>query len=202
MARYKVSPIGPFEHPWVNRPDTAFGDTDGTFKVDLVLNGEPAQAFKKEIDISVEAAFAEKTDKMTPGEKKKWDKAFPYEIVEDDEGNETGEIKFKFRQNAKVKVRKTGETKDIKIELRDSKDQVVDAQVWSGSEGRIMFSPRAIEIASTKKIGVRLDFSKVQITKLQKGSGGGFGAVDGGFVAEEGSSEEFGAAPEDNGGDY
>jgi len=197
MAKYRVSPIGTFLHPWFNRPDTKF-NADGVFQTDLVLSGKAAQDFKTLCDQASEEAFAERTDKMTPAEKKKWSIYRPYEEVEDDDGNATGEIKFSFKQNHKIKTR-DGDIKTISIEIRDAKDNVIEAQVFSGSEGRIMFTTRAIEMSSSKQVGARLDFSKVQITKLVKGSGGGFGAVDGGYVQEDAGGSE---PEDDNGGDY
>ncbi|MNW14641.1 hypothetical protein D3C71_2129200 [compost metagenome] len=62
---------------------------------------------------------------------------------------------------------------------------------------------RKIIMSSDKKVGVRLDFAKVQITKLVNGGGGGFGAVEGGYVSE-GTASQAGPdeSGEDEGGEY
>lgn len=198
MAKHYVSPIGPFDYPWVNRPDTKF-NADGLFHVDLILSGEDAEGLKAQIDAAALSAFEKETDKLTPGEKKKWNVFYPYSMVEDAEGNETGEIKFTFKQNAKF-TGKDGKVVTAKITIRDSNDTVRDdLQVFHGSEGRVRFSMRPIKMTSAKEAGVRLDFSAVQVTKLQSG-GGGFGKVEGGFVAEDRDSAEHDAAQE--AGDY
>lgn len=200
MARFKVSPEGEFLNPWINKADTKFND-DGLYQVDLIVEGEDAQDFREALDQEAEVIFAEKTDKMTPGEKKKWGKYVPYVLEEDDEGNPTGRTIFSFKQNAKIKLR-DGTIKNIKIELRDSDNEVVSAQVYGGTVGRILYSTRAIEVASTKLVGPRLDFAKVQIIQLSEGSGGGgFGKVEGGFKGSKGSNEQP-ADTDEQGGEY
>ena len=194
MAKHYVSPIGLFEYPWVNRADTQY-NADGIFHVKLILSVEEAEGLKAQIDAASLSAFEKETDKLTPGEKKKWNVFYPYQMVEDAEGNETGEIKFTFKQNRKFTGR-DGKEVIAKITIRDSNDVVRDdLQVFNGSEGRIRFSMRPIKMTSDKKAGVRLDFSAVQVTKLQSG-GGGFGKVEGGYVAEGRDSDESDAGQE------
>lgn len=209
MATYHISPLGPFIHPWLNKPDTKYNE-DGLFHVDQRLSGDAGEKLAAKIEAAATAALQEHTQEMKPGEAKKWKLYVPFEREEDDEtGEPTGDIIFNFKQNAKIKSKKEPSGfKDVKIELRDSKDNVIDVAVWDGSEGRIMFSMRPIVMVSSKEVGVRLDFAKVQVVKLKQGSGGGgrgFGEVEDGFVADEGS-QSFGGAPEggdeDQGGDY
>lgn len=194
MASYHISPVGELRHPWLNRPDTKF-NADGLYHTDLIISGKAAEDLARKIEEAGQAALAEHTQEMKPGEAKKWDLYVPFERLEDDEtGEPTGEISFVFKQNAKIKTKKEPSGfKEVKIELRDSKDNVVDVNVWDGSEGRIMFTMRPIVMVSSKQAGVRLDFAKVQITKLQQGSGGsrGFGEVEDGYVADE-KGQSFG----------
>lgn len=202
MATFNISPIGEFKHPWINKPDTKYND-DGLFTVDLILEGQPAEALKAKIEGAAQAHLNEYTGEMKPGEAKKWSLYVPYEDEEDDNGEPTGRTIFTFKQNAKIRL-KDGTTKTVKIEIRDAADKVIDKAVFSGSEGRILFSMRGIEMSSAKEAGVRLDFAKVQVTKLQQGTGGGrgFGAVDGGYVAD-GDDQSFGQADGDeDSGDY
>lgn len=203
MAKFNVTPIGEFLHPWLNKPDTKYNE-DGLFHTDFIVGGQEAQDLKAIIDAAALAGFNELTDDLKPADKKKWEVYYPYEVDEDEEGNETGYIKFSFKQNAKITNRKTGETKDVKIAIHDSKDNETTIAVYSGSEGRIMFKMRPIKMTSAKAAGVRLDFSKVQVTKLKQGAGGGFGEVEGGFVSNGGNARgpnETGPEEED-GGDY
>lgn len=206
MASYHISPVGEFRHPWFNRPDTKF-NADGLYHTDLILSGKAAEDLAAKIEQAAQAALAEHVQEMKPGEAKKWELYVPYERLEDDEGNPTGEIAFTFKQNARIPSKKEPSGyKEVKIELRDSKDNVIDVNVWDGSEGRIMFTMRPIVMVSSKQAGVRLDFAKVQITKLQQGGGGGrgFGAVEDGYVADE-KGQSFGESDqggEDQGGDY
>lgn len=203
MARYDVSPALDFRYPWINKADTEY-NKDGLFHVDGVgrLADQEIIDLKASLDEAVDKAFADLTKDMKPGELKKWSKLYPYEMDEDDEGNETGYIVFKFKQNAKIKL-KDGSTKNVKIGIRDSDDKLVSAQVFNGTIGRVMYSERAIKVASSFKIGVRLDFAQVQIIELASGSGGGFGKVEGGFKGEASSKPAEDEAPaEENVGDY
>lgn len=208
MASYHISPIGELRHPWLNRADTKYND-DGLYHTDLIIGGKAAEDLAKKIEEAAKAALAEHVQEMKPGEAKKWELYVPFERLEDDDtGEPTGDISFTFKQNAKIKSKKEPSGfKEVKIELRDSKDNVIDVNVWDGSEGRIMFTMRPIIMVSSKQAGVRLDFAKVQITKLVQGGGGGrgFGEVDEGYVADE-KGQSFGETSdqggEDQGGDY
>lgn len=206
MAKtYHISPRLRFEHPWLNRPDTKFNE-DGLFHVKGIGAGDQVEKMKAVIQAAAEAALAEHVQEMKPMEAKKWGLYVPMEEVEDDNGVATGETKFDFKQNAKITLRdKT--TKDIAIELRDAKDNIVDVPIFGGTEGRIMYTLRPIVMTSSKQVGVRLDFFKVQVIKLaeRKGGGAGFGAVDDedAFVAsEKDASFGQGQADEEQAGDY
>ena len=201
---FHISPIGPFgPYVWINKPDTKY-NADGLYSVDQLLEGQAAENLKAKIRGAAEAALNEHIDEMKPGEAKKWSLYVPFQDEEDeDSGEPTGRTVFNYKQNAKITLR-DGTKKDIKIEIRDAADKVIDKPVFGGSEGRILFSMRPIVMVSTKQVGVRLDFAKVQVTKLQKGSGSsrGFGAVEGGYVAD-GDDQSFGDAPGgDDSGDY
>ncbi|KAB2662760.1 hypothetical protein F9K91_21225 [Brucella tritici] len=187
MAAFLFSPVGPFRHPWFNTPDTKF-NADGLYHADQILSGKAAEAQARKIEEAAQAALAEYTQEMKPGEAKKWKIYLPFERLEDDEtGEPTGEILFTYKQNAKIKTKK-GEIKDITIGIFDSQDNQMDTPIWNGSEGRVAFTMRPITMVSSKQVGVRLDFAKVQITKLKSGgsSGGGFGeTIEGGYVVDD-----------------
>lgn len=195
-----VSPFGEFINPWFTKADTKF-NADGLFHSELKIPTAGTESFVSRVEAAAGEALAKHVEKMTPGEAKKWKLYSPIKPEEDTEGNPTGNLLVDFKQNAKINL-KSGEVKDVKIELRDSKDNIFNGSIWSGSLGRIMFTMRPIVMTSTKQVGVRLDFFKVQVTKLVKGgSGAGFGAVDGGFVAAQ-DDAKFGEAAEDNGEEY
>ncbi|MER9178963.1 hypothetical protein [Mesorhizobium sp. M0767] len=208
MANFLFSALGAFVHPWLNTPDTKY-NVDGLFHTDLDCSGPEAEAVAAKIEAACVAYRAEYTQEMKPGEAKKWSAYLPFERLEDDNGEPTGVIRFTFKQNAKIKsAKEPSGFKSVKIELRDSQNQIIDVPVWSGSEGRVMFSMRGIETQSSKTAGMRLDLAKAQITKLKKGGGSsqGFGKVEGGYEADE-AAASFADQPQDNqpdetGGDY
>ena len=199
---YHISAIGEFQHPWFNKPDTAFNNDDGLYHTKLILEGADAENLKAKIEGASQSFLNEQTDEMKPADAKKWSLYTPFEDELDDAGEPTGRTVFTFKQNAKIRLR-DGSVKEIKIELRDAADKVIDKAIYSGSEGRILFSMRGITMSSSRQAGVRLDFYKVQVTKLVQGGGSskGFGAVEGGYEADAGDTG-FGSADSDEGGDY
>jgi hypothetical protein len=209
---YYNSPFGIAVHPWINKADTKF-NADGVFKLGLALGGEEAVSLKQRIDEEAEAAierYWETKDgsKVLPKDRKHWKAYVPYTVEEDDAGNPTGFIEFKFKQNQKLKL-KDGSTKVLTISIVDSSgDKKVRKPVYGGTELRVRYTMRDVVIKTDKKIGVQLAFNQVQVRKLaeQTQGGGGFDAVDG-YVEDDEAFEgnENGAAgdaPSASTGDY
>lgn len=199
--QYVPSPIGPVIHPWFNKPDTKFND-DGLYHGKIVTSGPLAEKYAAEYQTMAEEAFAEHIQKLkdagklTPAEAKKWSVYVPFEREEDDQGNLTGRIIFEVKQNAKIKLQ-DGSLKEVKIGLYDSQDNEINVPIYGGSEVRVMWAPRVIPMPGQKRVGVRLDFSQVQVKTLKQsgGNGGsGFGALDDGYVADETSGSGFGGS--------
>lgn len=194
-STYYDSPFGVAVYPHLNKPDSKFNADRPLYKTGLRLEGEAAQRMKEKVDEAAQAAFDEFMEEgdgkgMTPGERKKLSVYHPYTVEEDDNGNPTGAIVFDFKQNAQIKLR-DGTVKDIVIGVYDAAGKEMHKLVRGGSEIRVNYSMRPIPMKSLKQVGVRLDFSRVQVRKLAEGNGGGFGAVDG--YEDDGSSDGFGA---------
>lgn len=195
--QYYSSPLGIGRYTWVNKPDTKF-NSDGVFKTDLMLEGDVALEMKAKIDVQVEEALNAYTEDMKPVDRKKWSPYHPYEVEEDDDGNPTGRIFFKFRQNAVIKL-KDGTTKKVVIGIYDASDKASSVQVYSGSKMRVRYSMRAIPLKSSKEVGIRLDFFMVQVVELAgRSESGGFGAVEGGYVDDHEDDETGDANQEEN----
>lgn len=182
MSKYSRTPKGRLEWAKVVKPDTKF-DEGGIYSVDLYLKaGEPdVQELCAKLDELVEEA---KQDAIEENPKRKPLTAQPYEAVTDDEGNETGEIKFKFKLKATGKT-KAGEVykqrpivvdaKGVPILKFNSEGDVINDgfKVGNGSIGKIAFEPKKYFMASTKTAGVSLRLRGVQLIKLVEFSGGG-----------------------------
>jgi hypothetical protein len=187
---YRDSPFGEAVHPWLNKPDTKYKNE---FSVDLRLRGPEAEALADKLQADAEVAKEEQLQKMrdegklTPAASKKWTTYVPFTREEDpNTGEPTGDILFHFKQNAEIKIRNTGEVKQVKIGLYDSEGAPMSEAIYGGSKLRVRYAPRAIAVASAQQAGIRLDFSMVQVLELKQGSGGGgFGKVEGGFVSSD-----------------
>jgi hypothetical protein len=191
MAKAKTpivfSPIGTAIHAWVNKPDTAFNNADGVFKVTLRLSGKKAAEFKTSIDGYAAEMLNNHIAEMTPKEAKKWTSYLPYEIVEDDDGNPTGEIDFEFKQNAIIR-NKDGEERPISITIKDREDEPTDMIVYAGSLVRVAFRPRKITTPAGNQVGPRLDFSIVQVAQQAKRSGPKMGKISDEDLEDAGGS--------------
>lgn len=206
---YYTSPFGLAVHPWLNKADTKF-NADGVYKLGLVLSGEEAQAMKERVDAGSAAAleryFEEK--KLTkPSDRKKWSTYVPYVVEEDDAGNPTGFIEFKFKQNAKLKL-KDGTTKELSISILDASGKKnIRKPVFGGSELRVNYTMRDIVMGTSFMVGVQLAFGRVQVKKLAESTmGGGFDAVEGyteGEDEEEGQTQQQSSSTnQSTSGDY
>lgn len=191
------SPKGTAVYPWLNTGDTKF-KAQGEFKVSLRLAGDVAEAFKETVDgyleKSVDAILAEKgtpnvkdaegAKKYAAARKKMKVADAPYKIVEDDKGNETGEIDFKFSSYSSF-TSKSGEKVERKLPLFDSKGKTFNKIVFGGSEIVCAFNAFAWSMPATGT-GVKLQLEAVQVLNLVSGGSGSQNAAGFGFEESEG----------------
>lgn len=210
---YIYSPVGTAQFAWLNKPDTKFKSI-GVYKVDVALGGQEADSFKALINAEAKAALeryweTEEGKKVPAAKRAKWTTYVPYKDDEDAEGNPTGYTVFKFKQNAKIKL-KDGTVKEVKVGLRDSKDKPVNKPIFSGTELRVSFMFRDILMKTDTAVGVQLAIGWAQIFKLAPPINAGqtasspFSTPEGGWAEEEDAEV---AATEGNteaaaGGDY
>lgn len=194
MARdFHTSPFGVAVHPWISKFDTKF-NSDGLYHVVLKLEpGKETEAFVDLVRAAAEAAFDEMSQELTPAERKKYSVYYPVVPEEDDQGNPTGNYLANFKQNRIIKF-KDGSTKEVTIAVKDAggKKDVVK-EVYGGSVIRVMFTMRNSKIVSARQMGVRLDFSAVQVKELRTSGGGGsrFGSTDGYEETDEREQSAF-----------
>lgn len=200
---YRDSPFGIAKNIHVNKPDDKFNKENPPFHLEVTYSGADAISERELIDAKAQEAFdAFMTDgdgsKLTPAERKKWSVYKPYAVVEDDEGNETGDIAVDYKQNSIIRTRDG--VKNVQIGLYDANGDEMTDLVRFGSTLRVRHSFRAITLKTNKQVGVRLDFSMVQVSKMAEGTGGGFGKVDGGYT-KRAQKDNPGDAPFDGADD-
>lgn len=215
-----VTPRGIFVYPYLNKPDDqpingnpqrpAYKvrfkiDEDNTDKV--IENGKRStESLKELIDRLVDESWDEQYADIPAKYKKKAEKIYPYEEEVDEAGDPTGNLIFKFKQNAEIK-RKDGTVQKVKINLFDAKKKKVTDLVGNGSEGKIAFTARNFGMVQGKDyiVGISLDFSAAQILDLQSFGGGdadsyGFGDEDG-YEGSEYEDDDDDSAKGDAGAD-
>lgn len=195
-----VTPAGEFYYPWVNRPDDRpikGKPQKPAYKLNLMY---PANApawlkLKDKLDELVEASY-DKAVAENPKKKKLIVRQYPYEMETDDEGEETGRVKLKLKQNASFKDKKTGEERQVFVALYDASLNPIDrtkVSIYGGSVGTASFSTRPYLVDSTNGAGISLDLKAVQVLQLvttgeRSGESYGF-AKEEGYEAEDTSEE-------------
>lgn len=204
-----VTPKGIAAWPHLNRPDEFKGKK--SYKVNLTLSGDESADLIEKIEEATKAAHAETVTKLedtikngkTGDAKAKAKKAlaaltigYPHSPAVDADGNETGDIVFKFKANAEFEDKKTGRIKPITIPLFDAKGQPTKASIWGGSTIRVAYALIPYYVASANTCGVSLRIEGVKVINLVSGSGGrgadslGFGEAEEGYEASDMEGDE------------
>lgn len=164
-------------------PDTKF-KSEGEYKIKFRLSGEDAVSFQKTVDKLAEDSVA-KAKEDNPAKKIKAANK-PYSEVVDENGNETGELEFKFTQRAVIPT-KRGDMQ-MRVAVFDSKGTPINdpVEVGNGSTVKVAYEPNLWYVPSSGA-GVSLRFKGLQIIDLvaRETANDGFG-----FGEEEGYSHE------------
>ena len=187
-----TTPIGTAVWPKLNEPDRKF-DKDGVYEVKLRLSGDDADTVKAEVTNALKEHVEEldkKNPRMAP---------LPFKEVEDDDGNPTGELDFKF------KLKATGGHGDDQWTQRptlfDSSNQPMTEKIGGGSKIQVGAEIVPYFVASIGA-GVSLRLKAVKVFELVDGNRGGadqWSFSEGtGFVTEGSATESSsGSAPTD-----
>lgn len=183
------SPKLVFIYPKLTTPDTKFKE-EGEYSTKGRAPGDDPDVVKliQLIDEEAAKSLQEAQQKAkTPLERKKWEtKYLPYTNVCDEEGNETGEVEFKFSMKASGVSKKTGKPWTRKPALFDAKGKPITGSpsIGTGTVGKISFE--IIPYAPTTQVGasVKLALNAAQIIELKEF--GDKSAAAYGFDAEEG----------------
>lgn len=191
-----TSPKGAFKFPKLTVADTKFKD-EGEYSVKLVVASDAPGVAELMAKCDKEAAASLATAKgnaKNAAEAKKWEtKYLPYAEVEDEEtGEPTGDIEFKFTMKASGVSKKTGKPWTRKPALFDAKGKPIkgEPEIGGGTIGKISF--QFIPYAPTTTVGasVKLALEAAQIIELREfgsksASSYGFGEEEGGYEYAE-----------------
>ena len=172
MAKMKT-PRGKAMWAKVITPDTKWV-ADGEYSINLIFDASDDEV--KELCADLEEMVEEKRKAEAEANPNAYKKlpdglplsAQPYKEVEDDNGNETGEIQMKFKMKAKIQL-KDGSVYEPKPVVVDSKAQPIkdpDFRIGNGSICRIQFDASPYCMPSTKTAGVSLRLNAVQVLSL------------------------------------
>ena len=181
-----MTPKGSANWVKVFQPDTKY-QPEGEYSMKLVVREDLAEDLCGQLDSLTDAIYA-KSLKDNPRLKTKLTKRTPYEQVLDDEGNETGEIEFKFKTKARITA-KDGSTYTNKVAVFDAKAKPITEQlnIGNGSIMKVGFEPVPYMMQSTKEASVSLRLKSTQLIDLVEfGAASPFGEEEG-YTFEESS---------------
>lgn len=191
-----TSPKGTAAWPRLTEPDCTF-DPNGMYSVNLRLPMDEAKSLITQIDNAHKAQVAEVVKELkSKGKPPKVKEAdMPYKPVLDEDGNETGEVEFKFKLKAMAGSKDKQWAQ--KPRLFDSKGKPLSSgvKVGSGSTIRVGYELFPYYVPSVGS-GVSLRVLAVQVLELVEYGGGSF--KDYGFNEEDGfeATEQPAAANE------
>jgi hypothetical protein len=168
----------------VFEPDTKF-NPDGVYSVNVLLPEAQAAPMCEYLDGLVQDAFDAEI-KSNPKKKASLTTRTPYDRAVDQDGNETGDIEFKFKLKAKVQ-RRDGTSYEQKPIVVDAKrNKMEDTMVGNGSVVKVAFDPFPYVLASTKQVGLSLRIKGLQVLELVEYGGSGASMFDeeDGYVSE------------------
>jgi len=171
-----VTPVGTAIYPWLNTPDTRFGEP--TFKVNLRLTGEDATKFIAQVDALKEEAKAHLgvADLIVP--------IVP--ALDDDRNEIPGAYDVKTKAKAHFK-QADGSLVENRITIVDAQKNPMNESagtIWGGSKIKLALNVGAVSTSIYS--GLMLRINAVQVIELVTGGQGGANAFDkeDGFTAE------------------
>lgn len=170
-----TTPRGIAVYPHLNEPDTKFESQQakgGEWHTQLRLPEDRALPLVEKLEATLAEWIKVKNAEQKEAKRKPY-KRFntPWEQVEDEDGNPTGDYIFKFKRGVQWTDR-DGNIRTNKIEFVDGQRQTIgklEDKIMGGSELCVNFSVRGW--ASPLGISVALDIQKVQIVRLADGGG-------------------------------
>ena len=168
----------------VFEPDTKF-NADGVYSINLLIPESESHELGECLE-TMRDEYMQEEAKRNPKIAAKLSTKPVFEEHYDKEGNPTGEMELKFKQNAKIKLR-DGSTSTAKVMVVDAKRNVMkgDVLIGNGSTVKVAFEPRPYLLASTKQVGVSLRLKGVQVIDLSEyGNSASMFEDEEGFIAE------------------
>jgi len=165
----------------VHEPDTKFVST-GEYSIDVIIPEEKSEELCEYLEGLIQARLDEEV-KANPAKGKNLSTRSVREKHVDQNGNETGELKFKTKLKAQVQSR-DGRIYEQKPVVVDAKRNPVTEKtlIGNGSTVKVAFEPIPYVMASTKQVGVSLRLKGVQVIDLvEYGSKGSMFDEEDGF---------------------
>ena len=180
---YQVTPMGKSQWAKIAVPDTKFV-ADGEYSIRLRLKGENATKLQANIDKAIEQAVA-KAVADNPNKKIKKGTVPYVEVVED--GKQTGELDFKFKQKKIIQTKNGQVEKKVVMFDSNNKPIVEKLLIGNGSDVKVAYNPMPY-YTPTMGASVSLKLVGVQILNLVPYDNNNDSAESLGFKKEDGYS--------------
>lgn len=211
----RTTPEAPLKWPKLAKAETYKNkttfNTQQVFPADSEYAKKLIKAIDKMADEALEKAIAEDKRPQKKKDANPWKLApKPYDNELDKEGEETGNVVFKFKANAEGKKKDGSPWKRDRLKIFDAKGKAfrLKDDPWNGTIACVSYEMRPYAASAEVGAGVSLSIEAVQIIKLVQGGEGnaedyGFKKRDDGFDADEapeGDEDESGDKTESDSG--
>lgn len=180
-----VTPVGEAVYPYLNRPDSKFGDP--TYKVNLRFTGEEGKALFDKLTAQAEEALAHQ--KTIDASYKKIKKLkIPMALEQDEEGDDIPDTYILKLKTRAFFTTAEGDSEPNNLPIVDSNKEPTDVIIRSGSKLKVSYNLGPYTVQGG---GLSARINAVQVLELAEGGGGvsDFDKEDG-FTAEPKTSKE------------
>jgi hypothetical protein len=163
-----TTPVGELVYPWLTRADTRY-DPDGVFQTKLLLPFEGAQ----ELIAKLEGTLGDFIDTLDPNKRDRLVPAAVFEPEYDDDGNDTGNVLFRFKLKNNVTPANGDAFTQAPVLVMADDGSRVEAPIYGGTMARIKGQIVPYTNAASSSVGVTLRLRSVQVHELVSGTGDG-----------------------------
>jgi hypothetical protein len=161
-----TTPVGELVYPWLSRADTRY-DPDGVFQTKLLLPFELGQ----DLIAKLEGTLNSFIETLEVKQQKTLIAASVYEPELDEDGEDTGNILFRFKLKHNVTPANGDAFEQAPVIIFAEDGAAVTAPVYGGTMARLKGQIVPYTNAASKAVGVTCRLRAVQVHELVTGEG-------------------------------
>jgi hypothetical protein len=161
-----TTPVGELVYPWLSRPDTRF-QPEGVYQGKLLLPLELAQ----DLIARLEGILKDFIATLDIQKQKKLSAAPVFEMEVDEDGNETGNVLFKYKLKALVTPREGEPFTQAPVLVYAADGSAVTDPIYGGTMAKLKGQVVPYTNTASGRVGITLRLRSVQVHELVSGDG-------------------------------